>query len=91
MATKIETEARLNELRQELKGIELDYQFLIPGWEPEQAAMGFRWFQSQLWEGFYVAYKIDHNTKIVQLNEPPRVSWRLFGLSSSRSLLSVCE
>jgi hypothetical protein len=67
MVTKEETEKLLDALRQELKGQEATYQFFIPGWAPESSSMGFRWMQSQLWEGFKVTYKIDQQAKHVYL------------------------
>jgi hypothetical protein len=44
-----------------------NYRFLIPDWEPESKDMGLRWLKSQVWEGFYVSYKINKETKVVYL------------------------
>jgi hypothetical protein len=65
MATKEQTEIHIAELLRELNNKESEYTFHIPGWSPENSSMGLRWMRSQLWEGFYVAYQIDHAAKRV--------------------------
>lgn len=79
MATREEAEKLLSALRVELQGHDVDYQFCIPGWAPETSVMGFHWMRSQLWEGFKVAYKIDHQAKLVHFKfwefDEPEPSW----------------
>ncbi|MDR3427738.1 hypothetical protein [Silvimonas sp.] len=65
MATKEEADERVSFLANEL-GDASQYSFLIPGWEPVDSIMGFRWMRSTLWEGFYVAYQIDDVARVVR-------------------------
>jgi len=65
MATKEQTEIQVSALLAELKGKEHEYSFLIPSWSPENSPMALRWMRSQLWEGFSVAYRVDHSAKQV--------------------------
>ncbi|HEY9197864.1 MAG TPA: hypothetical protein VIR60_00770 [Gammaproteobacteria bacterium] len=67
MATEEQTEIQINALLSQLNGKEQEYSFLIPGWSPENSAMALRWMRSQLWEGFYVYYQVDHSAKQVRL------------------------
>lgn len=86
MATKEQTEFQLAELLRELKGQENEYKFLIPGWSPEGSSMGLRWMKSQLCEGFYVAYQVDHEAKQVCFKcwefGDPEPTWETVGNSS---------
>lgn len=83
MATREETEVAIAALRSELNGNESEYSFHIPGWAPETSIMGFRWIQSQLWEGFYVSYRVEHSAKRVQFKcweyGEPEPSWQQIG------------
>ncbi|MCB5184699.1 hypothetical protein LG201_05735 [Methylobacillus gramineus] len=72
MATKEQAEIQITELLRELNNEESEYSFHIPGWSPENSSIGLRWMRSQLCEGFYVAYKIEHSAKRVNLK-----SWEL--------------
>ena len=65
MATKEQTENQVGSLLKELDGIESEYGFHIPDWLPEASSTGLRWMRSRLWEGFHVAYQIDHVGKRV--------------------------
>lgn len=67
MATKEETEDRVNALVRDLNGEEKLYKILIPNWSPVDFTMGMRWMRNQLWEGFYVASKIDRSRKRLYL------------------------
>jgi hypothetical protein len=79
MATKEQTEIQIAALLTELSGKEDEYSFHIPGWSPENSSMGLRWMRSQLWEGFYVAYQVDHTTRQVRFKTweygEPEPSW----------------
>jgi hypothetical protein len=78
MASKEETELRLADLIKEL-GEPSEYTFHVPGWSPIDSGDGFHWFRATLWEGFYVAYKIDHASKQVHFKSwehgEPEPSW----------------
>jgi hypothetical protein len=79
MATKEQTVIQVSALLAELKGKEHEYSFLIPGWSPENSAMALRWMRGQLWEGFSVAYRIDHSARQVLFKTwefgEPEPSW----------------
>jgi hypothetical protein len=71
-----------SELRKSLAGVN-QISCHVPGWEPVDLEMGLRWLQSSIYEGYYVAYRIDasDNSATVRLksweygeDEP---EWRL--------------
>lgn len=67
MSIKEEAEAFITKFTHELGAEGSNYAYLIPGWAPEDLAMAIRWIRSQLWEGFFVAYKINETKKLVAL------------------------
>jgi hypothetical protein len=77
MATEHEAEAYVTSLIREL-GEASQFTFLVPGWDAVNSIAGLHWVRSSLWEGFYVAHKIDHHRRLVYLKswefgqaEPP--------------------
>jgi len=79
METREEIEVAIAALRSELNGNESEFSFHIPGWAPETSIMGFWWMQSQLQEGFYVSYLVEHTAKRVRFKsweyDEPEPSW----------------
>jgi hypothetical protein len=67
MSVQEEAEETTTKLLVELGQKAESYQFLIPGWEPQNLDMAVRWLKSQIWEGFSVQYKIDDVHKVVSL------------------------
>ena len=64
MASKEEAQRFVDELTEKLREPQR-FTFLIPGWDPVDSKQGLWWVTSQLWEGFYVAYRIDsENTQV---------------------------
>ncbi|MBR9924109.1 MAG: hypothetical protein GYB28_03850 [Gammaproteobacteria bacterium] len=49
------------------------FSFFIPGWEPVDSKQGLWWVTSQLWESFYVAYRINSEYKQIYLK-----SWEYY-------------
>ncbi|WP_353189840.1 hypothetical protein [Pandoraea pnomenusa] len=67
MSIKEEAETFITKFTHEVGTNAANYVYLIPGWAPEDFAMAIRWIRSQLWEGFFVAYKIDETKQHVLL------------------------
>ena len=67
MNVKEEGEEIANSLLSKLGENPDEFQFLIPDWEPQETQMAIRWLKSQVWEGYYVTYKIDQLSKRVYL------------------------
>jgi hypothetical protein len=65
MTPQEEAEQQVALLTSEL-GNSAEYTFLVPGWSPASASEGLHWFRATLWEGFYVAYQINHASKVVR-------------------------
>lgn len=66
MASREDTQKFVEELTEKLKEPQ-SFSFLIPGWEPVDSKQGLWWVTSQLWEGFYVAYRINSEYKQIYL------------------------
>ena len=64
MATREEAAARVDALAAQL-GEPSAYSYFIPNWETVDAKQGLWWMRSQLWEGFYVAHRVDVTMKRV--------------------------